>query len=504
MPRSALFQGLAACLLALASGAHAQSPAAVDFTPLDRELRAFKQDTALPTGTAVILLKDGKVAFEGYYGNADLARQRPVDPQTLFYIASATKPMFALDVLLAAREGRVPADPSLQAMFPGMVFPDLDANRIHLRDLLVHTSGIANPGLGWATAFSGVHDAGSLRALVAQSRPDPDAPFGRFDYSNLGYNIASAWMDRADGRPWQDSMHARVFAPLGMRHTTARASEAEARGWTVALPYSARTAAPSTPLYLRKTDATMHAAGGVLSTAPDLARFLQAQLAAARGAPAGLPTEVLRASQARQASTEDRYLDFARDGYAWGWYTGSYKGHSMRHHFGSFAGFHAHLSFMPEAGLGLVVLNNEDVLSARLTAAIADAAYGLALGEADAPTAIAGRFASLRQDAGRLREAVDQQRAKLAARPWRLGLPRAAYAGRYRHPLLGTLEVRLRDDASLAIDWGVLHAVASAYDEAERVRVEFVPGSGQVVAFEVAADRPTALTFDGLRFTRVD
>ena len=137
-------------------------------------------------------------------------------------------------------------------------------------------------------------------------------------------------------------------------------------------------------------------------------------------------------------------------------------------------------------------------------AAIADAAYGLALGEADAPTAIAGRFASLRQDAGRLREAVDQQRAKLATRPWRLGLPRAAYAGRYRHPLLGTLEVRLRDDASLAIDWGVLHAVASAFDEAERMRVEFVPGSGQVVAFEVAADRPTALTFDGLRFTRVD
>ena len=236
MPRPALLHGLASCLLALASGAHAQSPAAVDFTPLDRELRAFKLDTALPTGTAVILLKDGKVAFEGYYGNADLARPRPVDPQTLFYIASATKPMFALDVLLAAHESRMPADPSLQAMFPDLVFPDLDAGRVHLRDLLLHTSGITNPGLGWATAFSGVHDAGSLRALVAQSRTDPDAPFGRFDYSNLGYNIASAWMDRADGRPWQDSMHARVFAPLGMRHTTARASEAEARGWTVALP----------------------------------------------------------------------------------------------------------------------------------------------------------------------------------------------------------------------------------------------------------------------------
>ena len=133
------------------------------------------------------------------------------------------------------------------------------------------TSGIANQGLGWATAFSGVHDAGSLHALVAQSRPDPDVPFGRFDYSNLGYNIASVWRDRIDAKPWQAQLQARIFAPLKMVHTTARTSEAEARGWTIAKPYAFVSVDRSVPLYLRKTDATMHAAGGMLSTAPDLA-----------------------------------------------------------------------------------------------------------------------------------------------------------------------------------------------------------------------------------------
>lgn len=504
MPRLTLNLCLATWLLALVPAMQAQAASVPDFSPLDTAIRAFKQDSALPTGTAVVVLKDGKVVFEAYYGEADLQHGTPVDARTLFYIASATKPMFALDMQLAAREGRIAANPSLQAMFPGVAFRGLDADRIHLRDLLVHTSGIDNAGLGWATAFSGVHDTGTLRALVAQSQPNPDAPTGRFDYTNLGYNIASVWLDRVDGRPWQDSLQARVFGPLGMRHTTARASEAQARGWPVALPHSAGSATPSTPLTLRKTDATMHAAGGVLSTAPDLARFLQAELAAARGDATPVPNDVLRASQQRQVATEDRYLDFARDGYAWGWYTGTYKGQSMRHHFGSFAGFHAHLSFMPEAGVGLVVLNNEDVLSARLTAAIADAAYGIALGDPAADAAIAPRFAALRADAGKLREAVSRQREKLAARQWRLSLSRDAYAGRYRHPLLGTVQVRLLDGGVLAFDWGVLQAVATAYDDPDTARVEFVPGSGQVVAFEVADGHASAITFDGLRFARID
>ena len=119
---------------------------------------------------------------------------------------------------------------------------------------------------------------------------------------------------------------------------------------------------------------------------------------------------------------------------------------------------------MPEAGLGLVVLNNEDVLSARLTAAIADAAYGSRWAKPmRPPPSPAASRACARMPAACARRSTSNARSSPhAPGAW----ARAAYAGRW-HPLLGTLEVRLRDDASLAIDWGVLHAVASAYDEAD-------------------------------------
>jgi CubicO group peptidase (beta-lactamase class C family) len=486
----------------------ASSPAVAaerpDFSGLTRAIQTFKETTAYPSGTAVIVLRDGKIAYEGYFGQTDLGAKTPVTRDSVFYIASATKPFVALDTLLAEHEGRLDKRTTLQAMFPQARFPDVDASAITARDLLTHTSGLDNEALVWATAFSGVHDARSRLQLIAASVPNAEAPHGTFDYSNVGYNIASEWLDRVDGRPWQSQLAARILAPLGMRHSTARVSEARARHWPLALPYSFIAARRGVPLYLRKDDATMHAAGGLLSTAPDLARFLLAQLDDGRlGRTQVLPASVIRQSHERQATTDSHYLDFARDGYAWGWYIGDYKGRRMLHHFGAFAGFHAHLSFIPAARVGLVVLNNEDALSARLTSLIADYAYGLALGEDAIDTKAAARFAQLARDARDLEQKVARQHATIAARAWRLSLPRDAYAGRYRHPLLGDIEIDTAADGTLALHWGQLTAAATGYDQPEQVRIEFVPGSGEVMRFELAHGQVEALVLDHLVFRKV-
>ena len=474
------------------------------FNALAQAIDQFKQDTRYPAGTAVIVVKDGKIAYQGYFGFADIAAKTPVDAETVFYIASATKPFFALNALLAQDAGRLDTGTTLQAMFPDAHFSEVDPSAVTLRHLLTHTSGIDNVALGWATAFSGVHDATSRQRLVLQSRPNAESPLGTFDYTNIGYNIASVWLDRIDAAPWQAQLDARIFAPLRMRHTTALASQADARGWTVAKPYAFVSADRNVPLYLRKTDATMHAAGGMLSTAPDLANFLIAQLA--NGELDGtqrLPASVIHASQQRQATTDSKYLDFPRDGYAWGWYTGDYKGRRMLHHFGGFAGFHAHLSFMPDANIGLVVLNNEDVLGARLTNLIADCAYGIALDEPEIATKAKERFVQLAEDTATLEQAAIRQRDALRARPWRLSLPRETYAGRYVHADLGEMSVTRQDDDALALRWGQLQAVASGYDKPDHVRVEFVPNSGQVLEFVVDAGKVQGLVLDGMRFDKV-
>lgn len=487
-------------LIAAASGP-AQAASAPDFGPLASLIQQAKDATALPSGTAVAVVRDGRIVYEGYFGFADIAARTPVTGDTAFYIASATKPMFALNALLKERAGQLDMRTSLQQMFPQTRFAGIDAGSVTARDLLVHASGVDNPPLVWATAFSGLHDARSRLALVAASCPDEDAPHGTFKYTNVGYNLLSVWLDRRLARPWQAQLDDAVLRPLGMQHTSASVSRAQAAGWPLARPYSFAAARPGEPLYLVKSDATMHAAGGLLSTAPDLARFLVAELADSDGQ--AIPKEVIARSQVTQIALASQYMDFPRTGYAWGWYTGEYKGRRMLHHFGAFPGFHAHLSFMPDEDIGLVVLNNEDVLGAQLASLIADYVYGVLLEQPGAAAAAARRFEALPEKARQLRLAVDRQREAIQARAWNLSLPREAYAGTYASDLLGEMTVQVADNREMRIRWGRVAAVASGAEQPDHVRVEFSPNSGAFLGFVVEDGEVRAIAFERMLFKKV-
>lgn len=471
-----------------------------DFAPLARRVQHIKDTTAHPFGTAIAVVKDGRVVYEGYFGYADIGRRTPVTRDTVFYIASATKPIFALNALLDEAAGRLDLRMSLQQLFPEMRFAGFDANAVTVQDLLVHTSGVDDPPLVWATAFTGLHDARSRRALVAMAGADGEAAHGTFRYSNVGYNILSVWMDQRFAMPWQQRLDQAIFQPLGMRHTTASVAQAEAAGWVLARPYAFAGARPADALYLTKSDQTMHAAGGLLSTAPDLARFLIAQLSADVEGP--IARAVIARSHQPHASLSSTYLDFDRSGYAWGWYTGTYKGRSMLHHFGGFAGFHAHLSFMPEERLALVVLNNDDMLGAQLTNLIADYVYGVLLGEPGVDTGSARRFAGLEAKAGESRAKIAEQRRRVEARAWNLSLPRQRYAGTYAHAELGEVQVTLDHAQRPVLRWGRLTATATAAEPRDQVRIEWIPNAGQFLEFRVADGEVKALVVDGIVFGR--
>lgn len=474
-----------------------------DFGPLAELIEKTKDHTGHRSGTAVAVVKDGRIIYEGYFGLRDIGTHAPVTRDTVFYIASATKPFLALNVLLKEGDGSLATQTSMQQMFPADRFEGFDAQGVTLRDLLVHSSGIDNVPLVWATAFSGVHDRQARHRLVAASYPDKEAAHGTFEYTNVGYNIVSVWLDRQFGVPWQDQLESAIFAPLGMQRTTAYISRATANGWPLARPYSFASADPNRPLYLTKADNTMHAAGGLVSTAPDLARFLLAQLASGRvdDSPA-LPAAVIERSHVPQATLDDDYLDFPRTGYAWGWYAGEYKGRKMLHHFGGFAGAHAHLSFMPEENIGLVVLNNEDMLAARLTNLIADYVYGTLVREPGIAARSDRRFGELQAQAETLRTSIHEKREVILTRAWKLSQPRAAYAGTYSNPLVGEMTVALNPRQEMIIRWGRLMATARGYPEEDQVRVELVPNSGDVLAFEIEGGRVQSLRFQGMAFVK--
>lgn len=473
-----------------------------DFGTLADLIEKTKDVTGHQSGTAVAVVKDGKVIHEGYFGLQDIQRQAPVTRDTVFYIASATKPFLALDTLLKEHDGLLSTQTSLQQMFPDIAFKGIEAGELTAQDLLVHTSGVENVPLVWATAFSGVHDAPSRRRLVAASYPN-EAGRGTFKYSNVGYNILSVWLDDHLGVPWQDQLDSAIFQPLGMQRTTAYISQAEANGWSLAKPYSFASTDPDQPLYLTKSDNTMQAAGGLVSTAPDLAKFLLAQLSSGRSESGQLlPDEVIERSHVTQATLDESYLDYQRTGYAWGWYTGEYKRREMLHHFGGFAGFHAHLSFMPGEDIGLVVLNNEDALGGRLTNLIADHVYGILLGEPDTESIASDRFEELHAQAAKLRASVGKQREAIQARTWSLSQPRAGYVGTYSNELLGGMTVALNDHQEMVFHWGQLTATATAYEKVDHVRVELVPNSGVALAFAVDGEDIQSLSFDDMEFVR--
>lgn len=488
-------------ILAITSTA-ARAESSPDFGPLADLIQKTKDVTEHPTGTAVAVVKDGKVIYEGYFGFQDIQRQTPVTRNTVFYIASATKPFLALSTLLKEHDGLLSTRTSLQQMFPGTAFKDIEAGDVTIGDLLVHTSGVDNVPLVWATAFSGVHDAQSRRRLVAASYPN-EAGHGTFKYSNVGYNILSVWLDEHLTVPWQDQLDSTIFQPLGMQRTSAYISHAETKGWSLARPYSMGSAEPDQPLYLAKSDNTMQAAGGLISTASDLAKFLLAQLSSSASDDRQvLPGAVIERSHISQATLEASYLDFQRTGYAWGWYTGEYKRRKMLHHFGGFAGAHAHLSFMPEENIGLVVLNNEDVLGPRLTNLIAHYVYGLLLEQPDIGSSLSSRFNELHVQAAKLRTSVGKQREEILARAWNLSQPRTAYVGTYSNELLGDLTVALDDRKEMVFHWGQLTATATAHEKTDHVRIEFVPNSGDALAFEVDGESIRSLSFNEMEFVR--
>ncbi|OGT59652.1 MAG: hypothetical protein A3E01_04090 [Gammaproteobacteria bacterium RIFCSPHIGHO2_12_FULL_63_22] len=492
---------LLVCIAFFCNSAAAASP--IDFAPLAKRIEETKRVTGHPSGTAVAVIKDGEVIYQGYFGYSDIGKQQPVTADTAFYIASSTKPLFALNVLLLEAQGRLDTTTSLQSMFPSAAFKGFDANAITVRDLLVHTSGIDNQPLVWATAFSGIHDADSLEALVAASYPSAETAHGQFDYSNVGYNITSIWTTRILGTSWQDQLRQTVFDPVGMPRSSATMSRAQERQWQVAKPYTIASQTPGQPLYLEKADDTMHAAGGVVATAPDLARFLVAELNGGKvDGEQLLPAAVIARSQQDQVSLDEKYQDFQRSGYGWGWYSGQYKQHRMLHHFGGFAGYHAHLSFMPDAGIALVVLNNEDMLAGRLTSVIADYVYGSLLGDPETEKRVAGRFVELNAGVAKMQAGLAKRQGEINARPWRLSLPKAAYTGSYHANLLGDIEVTLDPEGRLLLRWGRVASMATGFDGPEQVRVEFVPNSGQIVSFKVDDRKVTSLTFGDMRFDR--
>lgn len=475
---------------------------ATDFKPVEKLINETKATTNLPSGTAIAVVKDDKIIYQGYFGYANIAKEEQVNENTSFYIASITKPYFALSMLLKEKRGQLAENSNLTSLFPNANFSAFDANKITVKQLLSHTMGIDNEPLVMATAYTGLHNKKIRQQLVEKSYVNEKFPLGSFDYSNVGYNILSVWSENADKTPWQNMLQHTVLTPLQTTESSAYISDVEKNGWQLAKPYSILNGTDK-PLYLEKQDNTMHAGGGMISSAKDMANFLIVQLNQGKlNGKQVFPSNVIAKSQQQIAEVDSSYGDFKRKGYAWGWYIGPYMNETMYHHFGGYAGTHSHLSFMPEKGLGVVILNNEDMLSSKLTAAVAKSIYATLLDKPKAINQAQAMAKAIQKKVAQLPTHIKKKQEKMAQRKWQLSLAKPAYSGRYQHPEYGQVDIVHNKEGQLVVNWGQTHAVATAFTKPETMRVELIPNNGEVISFQLEDNKVISFTYNKTKFAK--
>jgi CubicO group peptidase (beta-lactamase class C family) len=374
---------------------------------------------------------------------------------------------------------------------------------VTLRHLLNHTHGLTSGPIEDRLAFTGEYDTRTLWNLLPRMTVNRRAPLGTFNYSNLGYNVATLLIEHRLRRRWQDLLKEQVLSPLRLHQTLAEGVDRARRRAPFATPYFGLGPEGPERIALVKKDRIMHSAGGMFSTAVDMARWLELQLAAEKGlARLALPAATVAASHRPVATLDQAFGPFARTGYGFGWYSGPYHGATQYHSFGGFPGARAHVSFMPAHDVGVSILTNDDGAGFMFVDVAAAFVYDwFAEGREVAAARANQAVEKLAGEASKRARAIAAERAARAARPWRLTLPVGAYAGRYCNPEYGTINVTIQGER-MHVRMGLMEAVAEPFTESDSVRVELQPNSGSAVHFTKEGGEVTGLrTFDTV-FTR--
>jgi CubicO group peptidase (beta-lactamase class C family) len=409
---------------------------------LDAYVAKVMQAFEVP-GLALAIVKDGKVLLARGFGVRKLGEPAPVDARTRFGIASNTKAFTATALGLLAEEGKIEWDAPVIRYLPEFAMYDPFVTReLTVRDLLVHRSGL---GLGAGDLLwwpSSTYDRKEIARRLRFIKPATSFR-SAYAYDNVLYLVAGEVIERVTGQSWEDFVRTRILAQVGMTESDVCHSGAS-EGGNVAATHAAidgkvRPIAPFT------SDNT-NPAGGIMSGADDMAKWVMLQLDSGRTAsgsrlfsprttrqlwtivtptPIGEPVAELAALRANFS------------GYALGFNVRDYRGKKMVTHTGGLPGYVSRVTMLPELRLGVVVLTNQESDNAFtvLTNRILDHFLGAASPDylGIATRAAAARKASLAAAATARGTARDS-----ASGP---SLPLAKYAGTYRDAWYGDVSI---------------------------------------------------------------
>jgi N-acyl-D-amino-acid deacylase len=278
------------CLLLLAS----QDDAALK--SFDETMEAQLRTQKL-TGAALAVVKDGRLVYAKGFGLGDVVNKAPVEPASLFRIASLSKPITAVAILKLAQDGKLDLDAKafelLDLKLPEGTTPDPRLADITVRQLLQHTAGwnrdkSGDPMFKSAEISSalGVPSPPTSLQIIRwmMGRPLDVDPGTRYAYSNFGYCVLGRILEQRTGESYENYVKKNVLAPMGITRMALGRSLRENREKDE-VTYYPGAAKPSKPVFESiKEDKVpapygafcleaMDSHGGWIASALDVARF---------------------------------------------------------------------------------------------------------------------------------------------------------------------------------------------------------------------------------------
>jgi len=283
--------GLLALLLPV-RGEDAKGDALAKIKPA---MQAFVDQQEVAGVVSVVGRKDGILSTEAV-GMLNLEKKQPMTKDALFRIASMTKPITAIGIMILVDEGKLAIDDPVEKHLPEFKGQMLVAERgkdsltlkkpsrpIVLRDLMTHTSGLPGgfpPGL--ADLYTRRQHTLAEAVLVSSQRPLDFEPGTRWAYCNAGIDVLGRVIEVVSGMSFEDFLQKRVFTPLEMKDTTFYPTEAQKE--RLAITYGKdKKDGKLTPVMNQVLDLPKGAkhpvpAGGLYSTGADQAKLYQMML----------------------------------------------------------------------------------------------------------------------------------------------------------------------------------------------------------------------------------
>ena len=182
----------------------------------------FKQwDNPDSPGCAVAIIKEGEIIYQKNYGMADLEHDIPITPQTKWFLGSISKQFTAMCILLLAEQNKIALDDDIREYLPE--FPDY-GQTVTIRHLIHHTSGIRDYcGLVKAQGLTPPEMTNlsmeEVLDIVFKQKELNFTPGEEQSYSNSGYVMLAAIIEKVTGKSLKIFAEEQIFEPLGMKNT---------------------------------------------------------------------------------------------------------------------------------------------------------------------------------------------------------------------------------------------------------------------------------------------